>query len=90
MLSAAIHDDFAFLRAYFRSVCFYYSFESGGEILKFCFAVFREVNVIYKAKVAWRPASGGSGGVEVVEGLLHGVLQIYVENKIGERRHNKS
>ena len=78
----------AFLRAYFRSVCFYYSFESGGEILKFCFATFHEVNVIYKAKVAQRPSSDGSGGMEVVESPAWCSPDI-IGKKIGERRHNK-
>ena len=79
MLGAAIHHDFAFLRAYLHSVCSCCSFQSGGEILEFCFAASHEVNVICKAQIAQRLFSIGNGGVEVVEGLLYDVLQIDVE-----------
>ena len=49
LLGAAIHCDFAFLRAYFYSVCSLCFVQSVGETLNICFAASHEVNVICNA-----------------------------------------
>ena len=60
-------------------LCVVFTFFVEMESRYLCVAASHEVNVICMAQVPKWPSSDGNGGVEIVEGILHDVLGIDVE-----------
>ena len=71
LLAVSVDQNFAFFWADFHCIHSWCIFQSGGEILKFCFTVSHKVNIISETQVAERSSSDGHGGMEITKCLLH-------------------
>ena len=79
VLVGTVDKYFAFLGADFppTSSCLFFQF--GSEVLEFILATFHEINIVRKTKITNWPSTNRYGGVHVLKGLLHDVLEEYVE-----------